>query len=312
MNYDISLVIATFNGGKTLPRTIESINNLIIPTGLKVNIVIINNNSNDDTQKILDNAQFPCPKLVLFETKQGKNAALNKIFNNEVSLGDLIIFSDDDVIFPQNFLTRYSAISKEFSDISIFGGGVAPFWLKEPPRSLLVGIDTVVAYAITPKEQGYCQGLIDPVKIHGPNMAIRRDIFLGSIRFNEDIGPNGANYMMGSETEILYRLRELGHRAYFDEYNEVFHIISPEQASKKWIEERAYKAGRSFLMHQIKGGNKFIVPELNGFPRWALKKIWKMYCLRVVFFYNPALRYKFSWKISHLKGYCDEYKMFRK
>ena len=308
----ITLVVATYNGERTLPNLIDSINLLDKPRAVQFNVIFINNNSNDETSLILSEKKLRYPVTILFEEKQGKNAALNRIFKSDVDLGELLIFSDDDVVLPRDFIERYYLVIQQFPDIEIFGGCVEPLWIKQPPENLLLGIDIVVAFAITPKDREYLSGPIDPIKLHGPNMAIRSSVFSGSVRFNEDIGPNGKNYMMGSETELLYRLKKKGYSAHFDELNVVSHVIWPEQLESRWLKKRAYRAGRSLIMHQCETGVHIKSSEINGFPRWALYKRYKLMIKKVLRFYDGVYQYRALWESSHLKGYCDEYKKVSK
>ncbi|PKG93004.1 glycosyltransferase family 2 protein [Paraglaciecola sp. MB-3u-78] len=312
LKHKISLVIATYNGALTLPKTLASINQLEIPDNCEFNVIFIDNNSNDETSELLTAYQCQHSLVKLHQTKQGKNAALNLIFEVNIPLGDLLIFSDDDVIFPNHFINNYLELTIRQSKTNIFGGAVIPHWPSEVPSGLLEGIDAVVAFAITPSESGYQSGLIDPVKLHGPNMAIKRNLFDEGIRFNENIGPNGGNYMMGSESELLYRLKNAEHDAYYEHELKVQHIIRPEQLSRNWIASRAYKAGRSLVMHQIKNKQNIKVNELAGFPRWALLKRWKMQLAKLITSNTTPKGYQLLWQSSHLKGYCAEYKVYMK
>jgi glycosyltransferase involved in cell wall biosynthesis len=310
IKHNITLIIATYNGARTLRKTLSSINQLMIPNNCIFNVLIIDNNSNDDTSEIITLYQCSHSLVKLQQQKQGKNAALNLIFEGDVALGELLIFSDDDVIFPEDFVKRYLELIIEQPEINIFGGAVFPHWPNEVPHTILEGIDAVVAFAITPATAGYQTGLIDPVKLHGPNMAIRSNVFSQGIRFNENIGPNGANYMMGSEKNLLYRLKNTGYQAFYQQELEVQHIIRPEQPSRNWIASRAYKAGRSLVMHQIQNKQNIVVNELRGFPRWALLKRWKMQLANLITPNKSRKGYKLLWQSSHLQGYCDEYKHY--
>lgn len=306
--HKISLVIATFNGARTLPKTFASINQLKIPDNCEFNVIIIDNNSHDHTSLLLTEYHCQHSLVKLHQTRQGKNAALNLIFEPDIVLGDLLIFSDDDVIFPQHFIHGYLQMTLSQPKTDIFGGAVIPHWPGDVPSELLEGIDAVVAFAITPTEAGYQTGFIDPVKLHGPNMAIKRHVFDHGIRFNEDIGPNGGNYMMGSESELLYRLKNAKHCAYYQHELKVEHIIRPEQLTPNWIAGRAYKAGRSLIMHQIKNKQSITVATLAGYPRWALLQYWQKKLSRLLTKNNSERGYALLWQANHLKGYCDEYK----
>lgn len=211
----ITIIVATFNGEDTLAESLESLNRIQTDSIVELSIVYVDNNSTDNTSNILNQFECKFPFYSLKQTKKGKNAALNTVFEYPEYLGDLLIFSDDDVIFPSDFVSRYVSVASQFQNIKIFGGRIDAKWPQRPSDALINGIDKVVAFAITPEDWGYETGLIDPVKIHGPNMAISKELF-AEVLFNESIGPNGENYMMGSETELLFQLKSKGLKAYFD------------------------------------------------------------------------------------------------
>jgi len=303
----ISIVISTFNGQDTLLETLKSISNLKLPS-VVVNLIIVNNNSTDQTSKILDDFVWSEKVHILFESRQGKNAALNTVLKHNHLLNDLIFFTDDDVILSSDILLTYQSYADSYNDFDIIGGKVNAKWPFPPPLGILKGIDLAVAFAITDENFGYSQGDIDPVKLHGPNFAIRKKILNENIRFNENVGPNKGNYIMGSETEFLYQLKDLGHQAFYCESAIVEHIIDEKQFSTTWLKNRAFKAGRSLIMHQEKELNFKRVHEFFGFPRWALVKRFKN--LIKLFFtkIGSAKYYELIWISSHLRGYCYEYR----
>jgi len=305
----LSLVIATFNGEKTLPRALASINQMVLPELTTFNIIIIDNNSSDATATLLNTFKCKFSFISLFQIKAGKNAALNTIFNDSVPLGELIIFSDDDVIFPVNFLQLYCQLYRSHQYYTVFGGTVAPCWPYPPNQAMLAGIDPVVAFAITPPSAGYLDGEIDPIKLHGPNMAITLTAFGQDLRFNENIGPNGGNYVMGSETDILYKLKAKNNKAYFCSTLEVQHIIRVSQFQSKWLAARAFKAGRSLVHHHINQRNTNTVALLFHYPRWALAKYLKdSFKFYLQFGIKNISYYKHLWARNHIKGYLSEYK----
>ena len=304
----ISLIIATYNGQNTLDKTLASINRMDSVDDVLLNIIIINNNSTDQTATMLEAFECQFALDILFQPKAGKNAALNTIFDDKVYLGELLIFSDDDVIFPKNFITKYYSLYKQHKDFGVFGGRIAALWPSPPDPNLLAGINPVVAFAITPETAGYFEGEIDPIKLHGPNMAIVKQAFSQGLRFNENIGPNGGDYVMGSETDMLYQLKRRQIKAYYCSSLEVQHIIRPAQLTTQWLAARAVKAGRSLVHHHLNQNSHAKVAMLFGYPRWAVMKYVKdslrhFFCFgaRSVTFYQTL------WARNHIKGYLLEY-----
>jgi glycosyltransferase involved in cell wall biosynthesis len=304
----ISLVIATFNSANTLRRTLTSINNINSVIGIDIEVIVINNNSTDETTNLLDSYHCQFTFQSLFQTKQGQNPAKNTIFTTGRELGDLVIFTDDDVILPRDYLVKYAKLANQQPDYDMFGSMVDALWPEEPPEYIKNGVDIAVAFAVTPPENDYQSGEIKPVRLHGPSFAIRKSVFQANYRFNENIGPNGGNYMMGSETELLYRLHNDGYKAFFDTTNTVQHIIRAKQLTPIWLESRAYKAGRSLIMHQLRRGEVVNAKEVFGYPRWALFKRYKILVNKLFLSKRTSAYYRLLWESSHLKGYCDEYK----
>jgi len=310
----ISIVFATYNGAPTIEKTLQSIDKLNCPKNITFTAIIVDNNSTDNTLEILHSYTERLPLVVLQESNKGKNSALNKALTLIDELGELIIFSDDDVIFPENILEKYLHIANNETEYSLFGGKIVPHWLEQPSKAILEGIPQTVAFALTADEDGYKQGAIEAIKIHGPNMAVRKELFLQGMCFDESIGPSGNNYVMGSETDFLFRSEQKGYRAFYDATIIVEHIIRPYQFHTSWLKNRAYKAGRSLLYVQMRNGENISAKTIFGYPRWSLKKIliqrFKMYINLLQG--RTSDFYKYLWLSNHLIGYIDEYKDFHK
>jgi glycosyltransferase involved in cell wall biosynthesis len=306
----ISIIFATYNGSSTIEKTLQSLERLNYPENITFTITIVDNNSTDNTLEILHKYTEKLPLVVLQESRKGKNSALNKALTLIDELGELIIFSDDDVIFSEDVLEKYLNVANNETEYSLFGGKIIPHWLEQPPQEILEGIPQTVAFALTADEDGYKQGAIEAIKIHGPNMAVRKELFLQGMGFDESIGPSGNNYVMGSETDFLFRAEKKGYKAFYDSTIIVEHIIRPYQYTNLWLKNRAYKAGRSFFYEQLRKGINTEVPTIMGRPRWALKKMViqkvKMYLALSIGRLNVF--YKNLWLSNHLSGYVAEYK----
>ena len=80
---DLSVIICTFNRQDQLELVLESINRCIIPKDIKLEIIIIDNNSNDNTKDIVNKYVTNNHGIYkyVFEKRQGKSFALNTAFN---------------------------------------------------------------------------------------------------------------------------------------------------------------------------------------------------------------------------------------
>lgn len=263
----LTLIFATYNGSHTLPRMLNSLLELNQPPDAW-NIIAVDNGSSDATSKILNNYLSKLPLTILDQPERGKNKALNLALKQ--SLGDLVVFTDDDVIADRTWLTVLHECAVKHPEVDIFGGAILPFWETPPEEWIIKSIPESVAFAIT--DPTIPEGPVSPGLIWGPNMMVRRTVFDAGHRFKEDIGPTKGMYIMGSETEFTVRVVGLGHKTWFCPLAQVQHIIRTHQLNRDWIMKRAIRYGRSEYLQALKNGNNevgqsWMFSRLN-FPRW--------------------------------------------
>ena len=235
----ITVVFSTYNGADTLSATLQSMQDLDDPDG-GWKLIAVDNASTDKTADILKSFSSKLPMQTLYQPRRGKNACLNMAI--PYFEGDLVIFTDDDVIPMQNWLVAYIKLAEQHPEISVFGGSIIPHWPGKVPESLLVSIPLGPAFAVHPEDLQ--EGPVSPHMIWGPNMAIRKQIFDDGYQFNENIGPNIGNYIMGSETELLLRLNDAGYLNWYTKDIIVKHQILKHQFSPRWIFGRAVRFGK--------------------------------------------------------------------
>ncbi len=238
---NISVLLATFNRAEILRQTLTNFTQLEL-THSAVEIVIIDNNSEDNTREIVELFQDRLPLVYLFEPRPGKNCALNKALN-EIDLGDVVIFTDDDVKPHKNWFRKINEVSNRWPQIQIFGGKVymewppgSPEWAKELEKILYAQHD------YGEKETLY-EDRVTPI---GPNFWVRSSLFKEGIRYNESLGPtpDRQKRIMGSETSFLLGLIDKGYQIVYSPEVIVGHYVTPEQIHFKYTRERAASLGR--------------------------------------------------------------------
>jgi glycosyltransferase involved in cell wall biosynthesis len=237
----ISVLIATYNGADTIQRTLASLR--VASAGRSdVEVIVVNNRSTDGTEKLLPRAAQGLRLEVLDEPKPGKNHALNTGLRS--CRGDIIAFTDDDVIVNPDWLNALAAVAARCPDLDIFGGPITPMFedagaaeaLVELPRRLWT-----VLYALRPRI-GPRQ--VPPDFLFGPNYCVRRRVLDSGLRFDTAVGPDGTElYRMGSETTFLRSCAERGYRAGFLNRLAVQHIVPVAHTRKEWIYARARRYG---------------------------------------------------------------------
>jgi glycosyltransferase involved in cell wall biosynthesis len=292
----INIIFSTKNGELTLPFMLESLRKQTLSCDYW-QVIAIDNNSSDQTAKILASFSNKIPITILFEEMPGKNRCLNKAIN--ISDGDLILFTDDDIIAPQKWLENYRNTALDKTN-HVFGAGVIPKWPIQPPKWILNAIPQQVAFVVTDKiNEGKC----DCMKFFGPNFAIRKTTIDSVGYFDENIGPTIGNYAMGSESSYLMRLKNLGYEGYFIENNDVQHIIRKNQMELNWLLGRALRYGKGQCQLEGNPNQK----TLFGYPRWTIRKMLTNY-LSAAIAINKERKAKLLWESYIHAGYAIQFK----
>lgn len=277
--------------------------NLTIPE-IGWEIIAVDNASTDNTANIIKSYIDKLPIRYLYEDKKGKNNALNS--GVSLAKGNLIVFTDDDVIPEPGWLVKLAECANLHMDYAIFGGVIKPNWPRQLDKWIIDHVPLGATYAIT--KENLEEGDISPGSVWGPNMTIRREVFDAGHRFDTSVGPNGKkNYAMGSETEFTIRLHKVGYKSWFCRDAVVQHIIRDYQLDPKWIVGRAYRLGRS-MYRQESTAYDSDVPLLFGIPRWMFRKLIDEYFKYSFAFLtrDRIASFHASWEISFILGYFSE------
>lgn len=276
---DVSILIATHRRPGLLERTLRSIG--AAREADRAQLVVADNADDPETaavcRRVADETGMRLGRVV--ETKPGKNAALNRALGQVE--GALVLFTDDDVIVDEAWIESMRDAAGRWPTHDAFGGRVLPTWPDGCPEHLKRSRFAGVCFsALDPELPEGPSGDFLPF---GPNMAVRRRVFERGIRFNEEVGPRGRSYIMGSETELVRRLRAEGEPPVFVPASVVQHTVRPEQLGLRSLLRRGVRYGRmqAYLEHRNgRGAGEARVPphllraaaEHGGASLWALAR----------------------------------------
>jgi glycosyltransferase involved in cell wall biosynthesis len=275
----ISVIIATYNGELVLPKTLQALSSVDIPQQ-GVEYIIVDNASTDNTAKILAGYIDKLPITLLYEEKQGKSYAVEKGIAK--AQGELILFSDDDVIPDKRWLISYLEAASQQPESAVFMGQIRPYWLAKAPEWLVRLCDEGRACGCTSKERAAGPAQVSWAK--GANFCVRREV-LDTISFRTDLWVAGENSAGGEDTDFVKKASENGYKLWFVPEASLKHIIKPHEMTVSGIWKRYFRIGRS--MAAVDPEEKFKGPLIGGYPRWVVLKVLK----KVIALFFNALRF---------------------
>lgn len=239
----VTLVIATYNRGRTLLTTLEALKAQTLPRELW-EVVVVNNNSPDDTLELFGEFVKADPGIdarIVTETAQGVSHARNRGIAE--SRGDYIVVIDDDEEANPGFLRQYYDLFENHPDVMAAGGRIVPKYEGEPPGWLSPRTERPIAGTvdfgrrIAPIPEGKFFG--------GGNHGARRIMFERYGNYNTELGRTGSDLLAGEEKELYARFKAAGAKMYYLPDAVIYHNVEPERLTPEYFRRLCYRIGRS-------------------------------------------------------------------
>lgn len=233
----ISVIICTYNREKFLPGALNSLIDQTLET-TAYEIVIINNNSTDNTENICKefitaNTQLNIKYYV--ETQKGLSAARNRGIKESSS--ELVVFIDDDAEVTNDYLQTAIDFFDQYPDIDSMGGKIIPVYeTGEEPKWLSKYLWGLVTKCDLGNEvRNYPYSKYPP----GCSMAFRKKIFDVIGTFNTDL-------LLRSDDKYIFRqMEKAGKKFLYNPKFVVYHHIDKERITFETVKKISLIVGTS-------------------------------------------------------------------
>jgi glycosyltransferase involved in cell wall biosynthesis len=227
----VSVVIPTYNRSAMLRNAVDTV--LAQDFTGPFEIVIVDNNSQDDTQSVARALVNEHPGKVhyVLETRQGNAHARNR--GVQTARGGIIAFIDDDVIVDSDWLATLMTTLEARADLAFVGGRVLPQWTETPPSWLTTEHWSPLALL----DYGPDELIIGGERPRGlltANIAFRRAVFDEVGSFSPHL--QRVKNMIGSmeDTEFLLRVCRSGKHGLYSPHMIARAPVEVERLSKAY------------------------------------------------------------------------------
>lgn len=240
-----------------------------VPADLVWEVVVVDNNSRDETQEVVSSFAQRAPITVRYvcESRQGLNYARNT--GVQAAQGELLSFIDDDVIVTANWL---GAVKKAFAAYPVVcvGGKVLlkhdlskPTWWNEEYDGPLGKFDNGNAVILSDEHYSSIIGI-------GANLSFKRAVFAQYGLFRPDLDRRKRKLLMGGDIEFAQRLKKAGESIMYYPDAVVYHCPDGARITKAYLRRWYFRIGEWEARKSV-----FTTQEPAArvrVPRWRYRK----------------------------------------
>ncbi len=228
-----TIIVCTKDRAGELRNTLDALRNVKVPTGLQVNLIIVDNGSTDSTRPLVRETRIEGMSVhYLLEPRRGQVMARNSGIS--ASNGEIIAFLDDDVRPETQWLTELVApLAEGKCDVAVGAIRIAPHllrdWMTDFHRTYLAANSTT--------------GGSEPSFATGANFAFCRLVLDRVPSFDSELGPGRLGFW--DDSLFSLQLKEAGYRFLNAPRAVVDHHFLPGRLLRGSFLNRATAEGRS-------------------------------------------------------------------
>lgn len=280
----VSVIICTRNRANSLGRTLNSIAQMILPSGFEWELIVVDNGSTDHTREVLGRFKSTLPVRVIEETVPGLSNARNAGIRD--AKGRYIVWTDDDAIVGSNWLGAYITAFRQWPDAAVFGGRIVPVLEGSfPPRWFADNLD-ILEGIVSRRDFG---DQVLPLSIplrripYGVNYAVRATEQRSRL-YDKNLGLAPGRSRRGEEEQVLSAILNSGATGYYIPESVVEHFIPVSMQTESYV--FSWYRGQGATFAHMEYGGKSAGRGLFGVPRWlwrVLAKDWAKYLVARAF-----------------------------
>ena len=263
----IEIAICTWNRCQLLDGCLATLCAMNVEATTKWSVLIVDNNSTDATAEVVAGYAERLPVRRIVEEKQGLSHARNRAL--EVCSADYVLWTDDDVRVPANWVDSYARAIVEHGYPAVLGGGIFPDFGADCPRWLQKGWEHVANAFAVRRSPGAGISIEKGYYPFGANFCIRRDV-LKTGAFDPALGRVGAKMLSGEEEAVISEvLSDPNNFGVWLGDADVRHLIEPYRQKLQYL--KAYFAGHGEVLYRIEAASEV------GPPRSPRRMLLSMY-----------------------------------
>jgi succinoglycan biosynthesis protein ExoM len=250
----VSIVIPTLNRAKPLRRALESLNRQIVPSDIKLDIIVVDNSANLTAKAVVDEAKQQIFPSITYVSEPNPGIANARNAGVKAASGKWIAFLDDDEEASPEWITEHIATLRRTSADASFG----PVEAQADNGTLSPAFSDFFSRKIS-RENG--SEITDLAALLGTNNSLfnRASCFVRAEVFDRSLNDVG-----GEDSLLLKQLVDAGKTFAWSSQAKVIEWVPDKRVSWYYVRRRRFLSGqiRTFVYHKL-------TP-----PRWGSIILW--------------------------------------
>jgi glycosyltransferase involved in cell wall biosynthesis len=235
-NLDITIAIPTYNGATRLPKILDKLLTQRRIEHLNGEIIIVDNNSSDDTSEVIESYQKICnsnfPLRYFLETEQG--AAFARLRAVREARGELIAFLDDDNLPDPNWVVEAYIFGAEHPQAGVWSGQIHGDFEVNPPEKF----ERIQAF-LAIREHGLEPHLFDAANLRlppGAALVVRKQAWSENVPQRPKLsGKLPGILVQGDDYEPLLYIHYAGWEIWYNPTMHTYHQIPHWRLEKEYL-----------------------------------------------------------------------------
>ena len=242
-NVDLSIVIVSYNTKKITQDCLESINRSLTGAKIKYEVVVVDNNSHDGSQELLETMSQDSKNYLIYkQTDENLGFGRGNNLGVKMAQGQYILLLNSDIIILNRAIEKlYNFYVAQEKPIHFLGAKLLNRDLTpQPSAGRFFTLPVVFATLLL---RGDYWGLTrsSPDKLVQVDWISGACIMTTKRRYQRLGGFDKNIFMYMEEVDLLYRAKKLGLNTFFYPYSQIIHLGSASSGGKTFPILQVYK-----------------------------------------------------------------------
>lgn len=233
---DLTVAICTYNGENRLPQVLERLRAQVYTERICWEIVVVDNNSTDNTAKVVQNYQAilsqVCPLIYCFEPQQGLAFARQRAVSQD--RGRLIAFLDDDNLPAFDWVAAAYSFGQKHPQAGAYGSQIHGDFEVNPPENF-----KKIAAFLAIIERGSKAFIYEPRKKLLPpaaGLVVRKQVWCDNVPKQLFLkGRIGKSMLASEDIEAIAHIQNAGWQIWYNPEMHIYHKIPHHRLERNYL-----------------------------------------------------------------------------